>query len=222
MTCDFGCFCRQLALERRKAFCRLPNPSLPPLQHLREVSLEIGSGTYEKHLHAAEIQYLAKLPALIKLELKGAQFWPDLKALREMPVQQLRLYDCNPMEVDISVPGALTALTELRIVSSKVMQPKEPVVVHHRQTTCEAAVALKEVCTNILQLPRLQKLVVIGPLFRLGVQDKVEGQFACYDRRLYRHEVDVLVSEAKNHQFESTSYRSRNASLSSKSAQADV
>ena len=169
MTCQS---CRQL-----KDFCRLPHPSLAALHSLREVSLTLDTAAaWDGSLHAVEIQYLANLPALTFLELSGIRRWADLQPLRRLPLQQLRLYRSELAEVNLLAPGALTALTELRIFTrvAESLEDLQQMMLPYSLAGFRAGGVFDNVCTNILSLPNLRRLAVVGPLFTMGLQERLQ------------------------------------------------
>lgn len=102
--------------------------------------------------------------------------WADLQPLRQLPLLHLRLYHCELAELNLLVPDALTSLTELRIFTRQAegIDDFQQLMLPYSSIGFPAGKALSNVCTNILNLPHLQKLAVAGPLYRIGLRDRLQ------------------------------------------------
>ena len=59
---------------------------------------------------------MSHLTALTSLSISDAVCWKNVGGLAALPLQELILFECNHLEVDLFVPGALQSLQYLSIM----------------------------------------------------------------------------------------------------------
>lgn len=145
---------------------------MPALQSLKELFIADEFATYQDaDFSTAEVKYVASLSALTRLKLNRIRTWHNSHLLRKLPLQQLCLHDCHPLEIDLLTPGAPTQLTSLCIfeMNEGVFQALDS----------QQKVPLQRLSTAILSLPQLQQIQACGPLLRAGLQARLEESLSC-------------------------------------------
>lgn len=162
-------------------FSRLPDPAWQPNDTLQELEWVNANDDREVSIQPAEVQYIASLRSLKTLVLRKFFNWADLKAWRALPLQSLTLEECNNMELDFLVPGALTSLTELYI-EGKVSEdgPGLPVKYNARDPALKHR--FEEAAEVLRGLPNLSRLIGDSALIRMVQKSKLQGCNFSYQR----------------------------------------
>ena len=149
----------------------LPEMSGRSLANLKELSRCCPANDLMAELQPHEIQLIASLRGLTRLGLSGYRKWDSLETLRKLPLRELTLSDCNNLELELLVPGALQSLQALVITDAAWIQSAAQGVVDDQasnilQQACQKAG--KVVC-QLLHLTRVQGDCA---LFTLGMKGR--------------------------------------------------
>lgn len=118
-----------------------------------------------------QISAIARMTALTKLELHNVNVGGELWPLQSLAVRDLTLYHCYPMELEFFLPPRdnvqpFQRLTHLSIISRvKAEELWMPAVEGLDDSAGPILVPrYREAARRVLDLPRLQELIIRGPL----------------------------------------------------------
>ena len=123
-----------------------------------------------------EGQWLGNLPALTHMTLVSIETVANIGSWRKLPLQHISLFECGHLELGLFTPGALTQLTSISInTECSLTEAGDQLRLPDSEGRREAGQLFYDVGTSILQLPQLQKLRCLGPLYKLGLRARLKA-----------------------------------------------